>query len=425
MAGDPEGRVTEDPTSPAPLGLAVQELSHDGLAWAARGAERVRWVPASRASGRILADDLVARADQPSLDDSALDGVACHAEDVTAASPRSPVRLRIVGESVAGRPFGGRVDRGEAVRVQTGAGVPDGADAVVGVEHLVDEGSAVSVTAPASRDAVRRRGRSVRAGQVGLRAGRRLDAAALALVATLGHDRVPVAPRPRVGLLVTGDELVDPGAPLGPGRTYDGNAPALAALVRAAGAIPVPFARVGDGEGALEERLAAAGTVDLLVSSGGISMGRYDRVRDHLTRHGEIVFRRVLVKPGGPATFARVGALPWLALPGNPVSVLVTFLLLGRAWIDRATGRTGPLPMEATLPAWAAGTMSAAGAKTTLLRVRLERRGDRMVAAPLADQDSAVVASLAYGDALAILPPHAQLGEGDPVEVVPLGPHLG
>jgi molybdopterin molybdotransferase len=411
------------PSAPVALEEAIRLLERDGSAFAAARDAREE-LPLADALGRVLAGDLAARADHPNVDDTSLDGIACRREDTVEASDGAPVRLRLIGESAAGRPFAGEVGPGQAVRIQTGAAVPAGADAIVPVEELSDEGDHVAVRAPGSPDAIRPRGQDVRVGDVGLRAGRRLDAGAVALAAAMGHATVAVRERLRVGVLTGGDEVVPPGGTLGPGDVFDANGPALHALVRLAGAEPVALPHASDAVGALEAAVDGAGALDLLLTCGGISMGRYDRVRDLLETRGRILFRKVWLKPGGPATFAYVGERPWLALPGNPVSASVTFLALARAWLDRAAGATGPLPLAQRLPAVAATTLRAAGPKTTLLRVLLERDGARIAARPAGNQNSGVVRTLADADALAIVPPRAVLEPGDPLEVVPLAPHL-
>lgn len=410
---------------PVPLDRAITLLEQDGRRAFAARADDAETVPLDRATGRILARDLAATCDHPNVDDASLDGIACRADDASGARDDAAIRLRIVGESAAGRPFRGRVGPGEAIRIQTGAAVPDGADAIVPVERLRDEGDHVTVFEPASESAVRPRGQDVRAGDIGLSAGRRLDAAAIALAAAMGHAELPVRPPLRVALLTGGDEVVPPGGTLGPGDVFDANGPALAALVRAAGAEPLSLPPVRDDLGALEAALDAAPRFDLLLTCGGISMGRYDRVRDLLREHGRLSFRKVLLKPGGPATFAHLHGRPWLALPGNPVSASVTFLVLARAWLDRASGQDAPLPYARRLPAYAGAPLRAAGPKTTLLRVVLSREDERLVARPAGDQNSGVVRTLAAADGLAIVPPSSELSLGDPVDVVPLAPHLG
>jgi molybdopterin molybdotransferase len=416
--------VTEPPpTAPVSLDEAIRLLEEDGRAHAASRGAPVS-VPLSEALGRVLASDLASLADHPNVDDTALDGIACRRADTRGASDEAPATLRLIGESAAGRPFDGEVGAGQAIRIQTGAAVPRGADAIVPVERIREEGERVQVYETASADAIRPRGQDVRVGDVGLRAGRRLDAGALALAAAMGHATVPVRAKLRVGVLTGGDEVVTPGGTLGPGDVYDANGPALQALVRLAGAEPVVLPHASDAAGALEEAVDGADELDLLLTCGGISMGRYDRVRDLLETRGRIVFRKVRLKPGGPATFAYLSDRPWLALPGNPVSASVTFLALARAWLDRASGATGPLPLSQRLPAYAATTLRAAGPKTTLLRVLLDRDGGRLAARPAGNQNSGVVRTLADADALAIVAPEAVLEPGDPVEVVPLAAHL-
>jgi len=410
---------------PVPLDTAIALLEQDGRRAFAARADAWETVSLARATGHVLARDLAAICDHPNADDASLDGIACRADDASGASEDAPVRLRIVGESAAGRPYPGRVGPGEAIRIQTGAAVPDGANAIVPVERLRDEGDHVAVFEAASEGAVRPRGQDVRTGEIGLGAGRRIDAAAIALAAAMGHAELPVRVPLRVALLTGGDEVVPPGGTLGPGDVFDANGPALAALVRAAGAEPVSLPPVRDDLGALEAALDAAPPFDLLLTCGGISMGRYDRVRDLLREHGRVAFRKVLLKPGGPATFAHLHGRPWLALPGNPVSASVTFLVLARAWLDRASGQDAPLPYARRLPAHAGAPLRSAGPKTTLLRVAVSREDGRLIARPAGDQNSGVVRTLAAADALAIVPPSTQLSPGDPVDVVPLAPHLG
>lgn len=383
-------------------------------------------LPLDDALGRILAADLAARADHPGADDSALDGYACRAADTEGAAAGSPAELRVVGEAAAGRPFDGRVGPGEAVRIMTGAPVPTGADAIAPVEVAREEGGRVRLSRPARREDIRPRAQDLRAGETYLRAGERLDAAALALAAAMGHGEVPVRARPRVAVLSTGDEVVPPGAPLAPGQVFDSNAFAVAALARAAGCAAWRLPRVADDPEGLARALEEGGGADLLVTSGGVSMGRYDVVRDLAFEEGEVVFWKLALKPGGPALFARWRGLPLLGLPGNPVSSMVVFLLLGRAFTDAMTDRHGPLPYEDRVEAEAAVRLAASGAKETLVRVALEARPGRPpLARPTGSQSSGVLRSMRLADALAVLPPGHVAEAGGRVEVIPLAPHLG
>lgn len=404
---------------------AIARLAADGERFFAAREPGAEVVPLDQATGRVLARDVASLCDHPNVDDASLDGIACRASDTHGASDDAPVRLTLVGESAAGRPFAGAVGAGEAIRIQTGAALPEGADAIVPVERLDDEGDAVKVREPARTGAVRPRGQDVRIGDVGLEAGRRIDAAAVALAAAMGHDRLSTLRRLRVAIVTGGDEVVPPGQPLTPGQVYDANGPTLAALVRAAGAVPIVVQRVGDEKGALDVVLDRARDADLLLTCGGISMGRYDRARDLIRERGRVIFRKVLLKPGGPATFAYLDDRPWLALPGNPVSAAVTFLTLGRAWLDRAAGRTDALPVQRRVAARAGAPLRAAGAKTTLLRVTGAWEEGRYVVRPAGDQTSSVVRTLALADALAVVPGGARLEPGDRLEAIPLSPHLG
>jgi len=412
---------------PAPISVddAVARLAEDGRRHFAGGSGAVESVPLGTAAGRILARDLVARFDHPNVNDAALDGIACRQLDTHDARSDSPVTLRVIGESAAGRVFGGTLGPGDAVRIQTGAALPAGADAVVPVERLHEHDGRVAVFEPARRDAVRPCGQDFHAGEVGLEAGRRLDAAGVALAAAMGYAELPVRARLRVAILTGGDELVPPGGELRPGEVFDANLPTLEALVRTAGAEPLPLARIGDDASSLHAVVLNAPAFDLLLSCGGISMGQYDLVRDLLAERGQLIFRKVRLKPGGPATFARVDGRPWLALPGNPVSAALTFLVLGRAWLDRAVGRSGPLPFAERVPARAGAPLRAAGAKTTLLRVSTSWEDGHLVARPAGDQSSSVLRTLTAADALALVPENAELAVGDRVELLPLRPQLG
>jgi len=417
-----------DPTPTPPTSVSFEEavalLRSDGAARHAERRDAVAFVPLAEARARILAQDLTSTCDHPNVDDSSLDGIACRIEDTRDASPAQPVSLELIGDAAAGRPFPGHVATGQATWIQTGAAVPDGADGIIPVEALRRDGDRVWTETVADANAIRRRGQDVRMGDVGLTAGRRIDAACVALAAAMGHATVPVTRRLRVAVLTSGDEVVPPGGALQPGDVFDANGPALHALLHAAGADVVALDTVRDDAGALEDVLASAGSVDLFLTSGGISMGRYDRIRDLLEQRSDIVFRKVLLKPGGPATFAILGGLPWLALPGNPVSSMVTFLALGRAWLDAASGSREPLPLEQTIPARAGAVLRSAGAKMTLLRVTLTRENDQVTARPTGSQNSGIVRSLADADALALVPPHTTYDEGDLLDVVPLAPHV-
>lgn len=378
-------------------------------------------VPLTEAYGRTLAEDLRSQVDHPSADNSALDGFACRAADTRSASRAAPVTLKLVGEVSAGGQFSGTLGAGEAVGIYTGAPVPAGADAIIRVEDTEMDGSRVRLFAPASAGDVRRRGHDLRAGEVYLRWGRRLDAAAVGVAAAMGHAEVPVARQPRVALLTTGDEVLRPGEALRPGQVYDANSYSVTGLLRAAGAEAVLLPHVQDDLDLLEQALAGVGDVDLLLTSGGVSMGRYDFVRDLLFERGEVLFWKVAMRPAGPVLFGRWQGLPVLGLPGNPVSSMVAFLVLAKAFLNRALGSSEPCPYHRRRPAVAGEALPGAGFKEAFLRVRWGAAGQVHLSG---NQGSSVLTSMLHADALALIPPHTAYAAGEALEVIPLGPYL-
>lgn len=380
------------------------------------GAERVAL---QNVLGRTLAQDLYSPVDHPTLDNSALDGYACRAADTLGATPDTPVTLQVVGDIPAGSVFSGSVGRGEAVGIYTGAPVPQGADAIIGVEFTKVSGEQVALSRPANRGDIRPRAQDLRRGEVYLRKGQRLNEAAVGIAAAMGYAEVPVVKRPRVGILATGDELAEPGEPLGDAQVYNSNAYALSALVSSAGGEAVRLPNVKDDLALLEVSLAGL-ELDLLLTSGGVSMGRYDFVRDLLFSKGEVYFWKVAMKPGGPVLFGRYGSLPLLGLPGNPVSSLVVFKLLGEAFLAAALGSTQPIPYYQRRPVDAATPFKGSGFKETFARVTLSYDADgRTLASSTGNQSSGVLRSLLLADALAVIPPHKDVEVGGRLEVIP------
>lgn len=390
------------------------------------GSERV---PLAEAAGRVLAADLACRQDRPAADDSALDGYAVRSADTQDATHSEPARLTVVGEARAGRPYEGEVAAGQAVRIATGALLPRGADAVVAVENARESAGSVLAFGPASREAVRPRAQDLRAGNVYLEAGTRLGAAGVALAAAMGHGELLVARRPRVVLVTTGDELKPPGSELLPGQLYESNGPGLAAMLSFAGAAVTTASHAADDMNGLaalvDSRLTGAGA-DLIVSSGGVSRGGHDVVRDLLMTRGEPLFWRVLVRPAGPTLLARYRGVTWLGLPGNPVSSLVGCLLFVLPYLQAATADASPPPLATAVRARVASRF-AAGAKLTLHRAHLANDGVGRVVSAFANQSSGVLRSLSEAGALVINPPHTTLEpqRGDEAEVVDLARYLG
>jgi molybdenum cofactor synthesis domain-containing protein len=293
--------------------------------------------------GRVLACPLVEPGDVPLVAGSAMVGYAVRAGDTAVASAAVPVRLRVVDEAWAGRPAGGRVQAGTAIAIATGAVLPDGADAVVMVEDTTRSGDVVDVRATvASAQHVSPRGSDLIAGSPALEAGDLLTPARVGVVAALGLTSADVYVRPMVAILSSGDEVVTPGAPLGPGPVHDVNTHTLAAIVRANGGEPLVHDRVADQVDAVERAVRATSGTDLVLLSGGSSVGGRDYVLDVLARHGEIRFHGIAVKPGKPTVLAIVDGRPVLGMPGNPTSCLSNGYLLV-APLVRRLARLPPL----------------------------------------------------------------------------------
>ncbi len=370
------------------------------------------------ALGRVLAEDVSARLTQPPVAVSSMDGYAVRAEDVADA----PVTLRRVGESAAGHGYAGRLGAGETVRIFTGAPVPDGADAVVMQENAEAAGDDVTVLSavPPGRF-IRPAGLDFRAGEVGLRAGRRLGPREIGLAAAMNRPWLSVRRRPRVALIATGDEVVRPGDPVGPFQIVSSNTLALAALVREAGGEPIDLGIAEDNADSLRRIAAGAKGADLLVTTGGASVGDHDLIRAVLGEEGlEIDFWRIAMRPGKPLIFGRVRETPLLGVPGNPVSALVCGLLFLRPAIDAMLGVTRPDGGRAR--ARLGRDLPANDEREDYLRARLARDGDgEPVATPFERQDSAMLSALVRADCLVVRPPHAPAArKGDIVPILPL-----
>jgi molybdopterin molybdotransferase len=368
-------------------------------------------VELAAALGRVLAVDVTSDVDLPPFDASAMDGFAVE------AGPAA--ELTVVGESRAGRPAERPVRAGEAMRISTGAAVPDGAEAVVpiestqaagrpavGVEGSVDPGAPERVRVPtrAPGDHIRRAGEDVRAAETVLRAGTRLGPAEVAVLASLGRSEVPCGARPRVIVLVTGDELVAPGAPLGPGQVRDANAYSLAAQAERAGARVVRRDLVGDDLDATVTALAAAlEDADVVCVSGGVSVGAHDHVRPALARLSvEQRFWGVALKPGKPTWFGLRGPTLVFGLPGNPVSAMVTFQLFARPALERLAGASAPSSARGS--AVLDELVRRNPRRDQAVRCQLETHPDGWHVRPTGPQGSHVLTSMLHADALALVP---------------------
>lgn len=378
-----------------------------------------------QARNRVLAADLASLVDHPSHDNSALDGYACRAADTHSACRDIPIMLNIIGDVPAGQHFDGTVSAGEAVSIYTGAPMPAGADAIIRVEDTERSGNTVSLFAPAKPEDVRHVGEDFRTGKVLLNQGTRLSAAAVGVAATMGYATVPVTRRARVGILATGDEVIEPGTPLKPGQVYNANSFSVASLLEANGTEAIILKAVRDDLNAVAQAIAEVGQLDLLLTSGGVSMGNYDFVRDALFESGTVHFWKVAQRPAGPVLFGAWEGLPVLGLPGNPVSSMIACLMLGLPFIYQAHGDTTPLPYNQRIKAKAATPLKGAGFKEVFARIRLTQADDASFSVTATGaQGSHVISSMLHADGLAIVPPHQHIGVGDTVEVIPLAQYV-
>lgn len=374
-------------------------------------------LPLADAHGCVLAADIVAPMDLPPFTSSAMDGFAVRAADVADAAPDRPVALTLAGAVRMGLPAEAGVGPGQAVAVPTGGVVPEGADAVVPAEQTVPGADRVLVLTPMPAGRyVRRAGEDVPAGEVLVPGDRLLLAADLGLLASAGVGSVRAYPRVRVGILSTGDELVDPGAPLGPGRIPDANAATLHGCVLEAGGVPVPLGRVPDDPAALARALTEAEGMDVLVSSGGVSVGEGDPVKAAFGARGDVEFLEVAMQPGKPQAFGVVGGRPYFGLPGNPVSVFVSFEVFVRPALMTMMGRPIRRPeVTATLEADVTGPRE----KVQFARVRLRRSNGEWLAAPTGGRQSNLMATMSRADGLAVIPQGVETAAaGTPVRVV-------
>lgn len=370
------------------------------------------------ALGRVLAADVTARLTQPPAAVSAMDGYAVRAEDVATV----PVVLRRIGEAPAGGAFPGAVGPGEAVRIFTGAPLPAGADAIVIQEDTSADGDRVTVNEPASAGRfIRPGGLDFRSGDIGLRAGRVVTARDIGLAAAMNVPWLPVHRRPRVAVLATGNEIVMPGDPVGANQIVSSNSLALAALVSTQGGIATNLGIARDDRDALAAMTEGARGFDLLVTSGGASVGEYDLVREVLGGRGmRLDFYKIAMRPGKPLMFGDFGGVPVLGLPGNPVSSLVCAVLFLLPALRRLQGLAAG--GEVTLTARLATALPANDRRQDYLRASLTRGEDgTLLANPFSVQDSSMMSLMARSDGLVVRPPFAPAAEsGDSVDVIPL-----
>ncbi|MHB1355586.1 MAG: molybdopterin molybdotransferase MoeA [Anaerolineae bacterium] len=377
-------------------------------------------VPLAAALGRVLAEDIVAGEDIPPLANSAMDGYALRSIDTISASASHLVELKVLASLPAGQVYGGTVGSGQAIRIMTGAPLPAGADAVVRFEDAEHQGEQLVLHAPVRFGLnVRTAGEDVRRGQQVLAMGTLIRAQEIGLLAGLGINQVPVGRRPLVAILATGDEIAASDISPNPGQIRNINGPMNAAQVRQAGGVPLELGVARDSTHELGEKIRQGldAGAHLFITSGGVSAGDFDLVKRVLASVGSLDFWWVNMKPGRPLAFGHLGAVPLLALPGNPVAAFVSFELFARPAIMRLQGFSSyqHLKVQARL----VQPIGRKDGRRHYLRVRLAQTSDGLVAELTGDQGSGIITSLVQADGLAVIPETCDhLAAGSMVEVL-------
>ena len=372
----------------------------------------------AQALGRVLAEDAIANVSHPPADVSAMDGYAIRLADFS--SP--PTALKLVGESAAGHPWTGEIQPGEAVRIFTGAYVPAGTDSVVIQENTSADGETVTINKlPETGKNIRPQAQDFRAGDTVLSPPRRFTARDTGLLAAMNLPEISVFRRPRIGILSTGDEIVQPGETVGNGQIVSANGPGLCSFVDSRGGLGVNLGVVPDNVNALRNAIVQAERLDLLVTSGGVSVGEHDLVKKAASEGGlKVSFHKIAMRPGKPLLFGHFGNLPLLGLPGNPVSAMVCAVLFLGPALDALLGLPGDAPTTTT--ARLTEALKANDDREDYIRAELKPcEGGLPLIAPLQRQDSAMIAALARANALLIRAPHAPSAKsGDIVQAIPL-----
>jgi molybdopterin molybdotransferase len=380
-------------------------------------------VPLAQAAGRILARDLVAQIDVPPHANSAVDGFAIIHADLL---PGRETILPVAGRAAAGHPLARPAARGEAIRIFTGAPMPEGADTVMMQEDCVVEDGRVHLQPGIKKGANRRHaGEDVAAGSVALPAGHRLKPADLGLAAALGNDSLTVFRPLRAALLSTGDEVCEPGRPLRPGMIYDANRVMLAALLRGLGVIVSDLGICPDRAASLGDTLAAAAAEhDLIVTSGGVSTGEEDHVRTAIEQLGRLDFWRLAIKPGRPVALGQIKGVPLIGLPGNPVAAALTFAILARPLILRLSGATIAPPLTVSVRAGFAYRKKPG--RREYLRATLARENGAVIAQKYPKDGAGILSSIVQSDGFVVLDEGlSELAVGGRVDFLPFSEVFG
>ena len=372
------------------------------------------FVSLDEAHGRILGSDLPSKVNDPPFDNSAMDGFAVRFEDTKEA----PTTLTIVATTQAAASNESiTISSGEAVRIMTGAPLPQGADAIIPIEACVVEGDSVTLNQPSKPHFIRRCGENIKEGVVGLKQGNYLSPQSISMCATMGYDQLPVMKKLKIGIISTGDELKSPGELLSFGEIYESNSYGLSGLVQALGHTPIRYPSVIDSLNDLREQFnKAASECDLFLTSGGVSMGEWDFVRKLMEDEGDVSFWRVRIRPGSPPLFGHWNDTPMFGLPGNPVSSHVVFRMLVTPYL-RSSLQT-QFPIDRIVHAKLLTDVRSTNDCLTLRRVTLRSTKDGFLAEQSKHQGSGNIDSLSSADGLTLLQPGQSGKTGEWIEVL-------
>ena len=398
--------------SETPYFISLEEAIN--IAQSAQIKAETEFVSLDEAHGRILGSDLPSKVNDPPFDNSAMDGFAVRYED----SKEAPTRLAIVATTQAAASDETiSISSGEAVRIMTGAPLPQGADAIIPIEACIVEGDSVTLNQPSKPHFIRRCGENIKEGMVGLKQGSYLSPQSISMCATMGYDQLPVMKKLKIGIISTGDELKSPGEPLSFGEIYESNSYGLSGLVQALGHTPIRYPSVIDSLDDLRTQFnKAASECDLFLTSGGVSMGEWDFVRKLMEEEGDVSFWRVRIRPGSPPLFGHWNGTPMFGLPGNPVSSHVVFRMLVTPYL-RSSLQT-QFPIDRIVHAKLLTDVRSTNDCLTLRRVTLRSTKEGFLAEQSKHQGSGNIDSLSSADGLTLLQPGQSGKTGEWIEVL-------